>query len=69
MSNANDFVIENGVLKKYVGPGGDVVIPEGVTSIAAHAFFHCRPLERIVIPDSVTNICEHAFDACRSVAS
>ena len=29
MSSASDFVIENGVLKKYVGPGGDVVIPEG----------------------------------------
>ena len=22
MSNPNDFVIENGILKKYVGPGG-----------------------------------------------
>ena len=31
MSNASDFIIENGVLTKYVGPGGDVVIPEGVT--------------------------------------
>lgn len=30
MSNASDFIIENGVLIKYVGPGGDVVIPEGV---------------------------------------
>lgn len=33
MSNANDFVIEQGVLTKYTGPGGDVVIPEGVTVI------------------------------------
>ena len=29
MSNASDFVIENGILKRYVGPGGDVIIPEG----------------------------------------
>ena len=28
MSNINDFVIENGVLKKYQGQGGDVAIPE-----------------------------------------
>jgi hypothetical protein len=27
MSNASDFIVENGVLTKYVGPGGDVVIP------------------------------------------
>ena len=33
MSNASDFVSENGILKRYVGPGGDVIIPEGVTSI------------------------------------
>ena len=33
MSNANDFVIENSVLKKQTGSGGDVVIPEGVTVI------------------------------------
>ena len=30
MSENKDFVIENGVLKKYNGPGGEVVIPEGV---------------------------------------
>ncbi len=38
MSSVSDFVIENGVLKKYVGHGGDVVVPEGVTEIAANAF-------------------------------
>ena len=29
----SDFQIVNGVLTKYTGPGGDVVVPEGVTSI------------------------------------
>ena len=38
MSNLSDFIIENGVLKKYVGPGGDVVIPEGVTEIFSVPF-------------------------------
>lgn len=33
MSSASDFVIEDGVLKKYCGPGGDVVVPEGVASV------------------------------------
>ena len=27
MSNPSDFVIKNGVLEEYKGPGGDVVIP------------------------------------------
>ncbi len=32
----SDFVIEDGTLKEYRGPGGDVVIPEGVTSIEGY---------------------------------
>ena len=31
MSNANDFVIEDGVLKKFTGKEEEVLIPEGVT--------------------------------------
>ena len=35
---SEEFVIENGVLKKYTGKGGDIVIPEGVTGISYGAF-------------------------------
>ena len=38
MSSNNDFEIENGVLVKYTGAGGDVVIPDGVTSIGHWGF-------------------------------
>ena len=38
MSGNKDFVIENGVLKKYTGSDSDVVIPEGVTVIGNYAF-------------------------------
>lgn len=64
MSSASDFVIENGVLKKYVGPGGDVVIPEGVTSIGDRSFWNCSSLTNITIPASVTSIGELAFYRC-----
>lgn len=37
MSNTKDFVIENGILIKYIGAGGDVVIPIGVAEIASFA--------------------------------
>ena len=30
MSNRNDFVIQNGVLKAYSGQYGDIVIPDEV---------------------------------------
>ena len=44
MENNQDFVIENGILKKYNGPGGDVTIPEGVTEIGSSAFDGCKKL-------------------------
>jgi len=67
MSNASDFVIENGILKKYVGPGGDVVVPEGVTEIGERAFYFCKGLTSLVIPDSVICIGETAFASCKSL--
>lgn len=61
MSDIKDFVIENGVLKKYIGTGDHVVIPDGLISIGDRAFLDCRGLMTITIPDSVTSICDNAF--------
>ncbi len=68
MSSASDFVIENGVLKKYVGPGGDVVVPEGVTIIDDGAFRYCT-LTSITVPEGVTRIGIRAFAQCSSLAN
>ena len=57
----SDFEI---VLTKYNGPGGDVVIPDGVTEIGSSAFENCKALTSIVIPDSVTKIGKSAFSGC-----
>ena len=67
MSNASDFIIENGVLTKYVGPGGDVVIPEGVTRIRDSAFYRCVDVSDITIPDGLTEIGAFAFDKCEKL--
>lgn len=67
MSNANDFVIENGVLKKYVGSGGDVVVPEGVSEIGNSAFAWCINLSSITIPDTVKAIGNCAFYGCSNL--
>ena len=68
-SKDSDFVIENGVLTKYTGSGGDVVIPEGVTAIGKEAFYHCESLTGINIPDGVTDIGFSAFCGCESLTS
>lgn len=68
MSNSSDFIIENGVLKKYVGPGGDVVIPHGVTSIGNGAFEDCYSIKTVFIPDGVKKIGKDAFKNCRKLS-
>lgn len=60
-SKPEDFVIEDGVLVEYVGPGGDVVIPDGVTEIRGWGSHvengdHVDDITSLVIPDSVTVI-------------
>ena len=55
MSNANDFVIENGLLIKYIGKNENVTVPDGVTKIAGNACALCAGVE-IHLPASVTEI-------------
>ena len=63
----NDFEIIDGVLKKYNGLDGDVVIPNGVTSIGDYAFSNCSNITSINIPDSVTYIGKYAFLGCEGL--
>ena len=56
MSNASDFVIENGVLKRYAGKGGDVVVPDGVVEIGNSVFEGWGAITTLTIPDSVQSI-------------
>ena len=69
MSDPGDFIIEKGVLKQYVGPGGEVVIPEGVRCIGQGAFRGCTQVTGIAIPESVKSIKKWAFWDCRSLTA
>ncbi len=48
---------------------GDLVIPNGVTSIGAWAFAFCTGLTSITIPGSVTSIGQQAFFGCSGLTS
>ncbi len=72
MNNTSDFIIEDNVLWKYDGLGGDVVIPDGITRINGQAFcilpLGCKPIH-LTIPDSVVEIVPGAFYSCSKLAS
>ena len=62
-SKPEDFVIEDGVVTEYIGRAKDVVIPDGVTAIAARVF-EDSAIRSVVIPDSVLEIGHRAFCNC-----
>ena len=45
-----------------------VVIPEGVSTIIAHAFQNCINLSSIIIPKSVTKVSQGAFNGCSNLS-
>lgn len=51
----------------YTGSGGDVIIPNGVTTIGNGIFQFNNSITSVVIPDSVTTIGDNAFDQCESL--
>ena len=67
MADHNDFVIENGSLTKYEGPGGSVEIPEGVTEIGDRAFQYCKGLTEVMIPATVKRVGKGAFRHCENL--
>ena len=63
-SSANGLLLSKDGTTLIQGVNGDVTIPDGVTNIAAAAFFDCCDLASVNIPDSVTAIGDSAFYGC-----
>ena len=51
------------------GYSGEVVVPDGVTSISDSAFSGCSSVTSITLPESVTSIGKYVFQNCSSLAS
>ncbi|MBQ4529180.1 MAG: leucine-rich repeat protein [Lachnospiraceae bacterium] len=64
----SDFQVENGVLVEYVGNGGDIVIPDGITAINESVFWENESvITSVKIPSSVKSIGDMAFYDCNSL--
>lgn len=65
----NNFIIDNGVLLYYLGSGGEVLIPAGVTSIGDWVFYGRADITSIIVPSSVVSIGVSAFERCSALIS
>lgn len=68
MSDLKDFDIKDGTLYRYVGPGGDIVVPDGVTCIY-EAFKGCESITSIILPIGIETIDANAFQDCKNLVS
>lgn len=62
-------LIINDILFSWRTAEGDVIIPDGVRSIDAMAFWGCETVTGITVPDSVTYIGDKAFGKCTNLVS
>lgn len=65
----SDYLVADGVLKKYNGDDVQVRIPVelGITSIGQKAFFRRTDIKAIIVPESVTSIANYAFAGCENL--
>ncbi|MBQ4619699.1 MAG: leucine-rich repeat protein [Clostridia bacterium] len=54
---------------KYIGAGGDIVLPDCASEIALSAFAENDTITSVVIPESITRIRSSAFCKCANIAS
>lgn len=47
---------------------GEIVIPEGVTSIGKYAFVNCDKITKVILPESLKHIGEDAFGGCVEIS-
>ena len=74
-TDENGFVTmyEGTELVGYVGPGGDITIPDGIVNIGSRVFASGNPITSVIIPKSVakieTEIGYSSFYLCTSLVS
>ena len=63
------FEIIDGVLKKYSGNEEIVHVPEGVRTIATHAFSNCSSIKTLIYPGSLEKVELYPYSNCKNLIS
>ena len=62
-ANADDYIIEGTTLVKYVGPGGEATVPDGVEVLGEWAFERAR-VTKVNLPETLKEIECYCFFEC-----
>ena len=66
------YIVDGDVLLGYIAEDGegitDLLIPEGVKSLAAFSFYNCSDITDIYMPEGFESIGDYSFYNCTSVA-
>ena len=63
MTDPKNYIIKDGVLRRYHGSQTTLIIPAGITGIGRRAFDHSN-VQELILSDEVTDIEEEAFRYC-----
>ena len=69
LEDTDEFIFVGTSLAQYIGTASEVIIPDGVTSIADSAFCGCVDVTSIYIPNSVIEIGTNAFAGCSGLVT
>lgn len=59
-----DHAVLGSYYVRYLGKGGHVTLPQGITEVVGGAFFLCETVERITVPEGVKTIGQASFYGC-----
>ena len=62
-----EFIINDNTIIEYVGPGGNVIIPQNITDIFFEAFYASTLITSITIPGSILDITPFVFEKCKNL--
>lgn len=65
--DSNDFIIESGVVTKYIGSSETVSIPSGVRELSPCLFWDNQTIKEVRLPDSLVNISGDTFYNCANL--
>ena len=67
METTADFECKGTELVRYKGPGGAVVIPEGITEVRGRAFMDRTDITAVTIPAGVKGLGWNVFSGCTAL--